>query len=313
MDTGHHPVSVELPKGIRCAVAISYDLEMCAGYSQDGINHGHIMQPVREYVKRLMDVAERYNTKLHFFYVCNGLEEDDIDYLKEILNRGHVIDSHTYSHQGAAIISAEELNKELSKANQLLEEKLGVNSIVLRGPYGYKDGWQNLPYENRDVIIRNGFRWISGETNDVVYQHNLDFWVRAAERDQPYAYSDDLIEIPIQGWSDRMWFDVRPEVDQSIIASWRAIYGHRPVPDGWKASWTVEKALEGWIKLNLLTLDYAYQYELLWVPCWHPYTHYLHDPECRTLDALLEHAASKTDNVWVCTVRDAAEMIRIEK
>jgi peptidoglycan/xylan/chitin deacetylase (PgdA/CDA1 family) len=307
------PLTVELPKGIRCAVALSYDLEMCAGYVQDGINHGHIMQPVRDYVRQLMDVAEGYNTRLHFFYVCNGLEDSNIDYLKEILNRGHVIDSHTYSHKGLTMISSEELDEELSKANRLLKEKLGVNSVVLRGPYGYKNGWRNLPNASREVIIRNGFRWVSGEYNDTVYQHDMDFWVRAADRDQPYAYSSDLIEIPFQGWTDRMWFDIRPEVDQTAIDSWQMVFGHRPVPEGWKASWTIENALDRWIELNLQTLEYTYEHELLWVPCWHPYTHYLHDPECRTLEALLRYAMSKSERAWVCTVRDAAEMLRIQK
>jgi peptidoglycan/xylan/chitin deacetylase (PgdA/CDA1 family) len=306
------PAKTHLPKGTRCAVALSYDLEMCAGYAPDGINHGRIMPAVQEYMRRLMDVAEHYDTKLHFFYVCNGLEEPNIDYLREISRRGHVIDSHTYSHQSIANISAEQLDDELSKANQLLHDKLGVTSTVLRGPFGYKQGWVNLPRENRDVIVQNGFRWISGECDDLVYQHGLDFWVRAPDRNVPYGYSENLIEIPMQGWTDRMWFDMRPEVDQKSFGAWRQVYGHRPVPEGWRAPWPNENALGDWIDLNRRTLDYCYEQRLLWVPVWHPYTHYLHDPENRALEALLEHAASKAERAWVCTVRDAAERLRIE-
>ena len=84
-------VRVELPEGVRCAVALSYDLEMCAGYSPVLINHGRIMQPLREYTLRLCDTAEAFGVQLHFFYVVNGLEEPDIEYLREILRRGHVI------------------------------------------------------------------------------------------------------------------------------------------------------------------------------------------------------------------------------
>jgi len=43
--------------------------------------------------------------------------------------------------------------------------------------------------------------------------------------------------------------------------------------------------------------------------CWHPYSHYLHDPENRMLPAMLEHCASKPERMWVCTVRDACEMV----
>jgi hypothetical protein len=43
------PLRTNLPEGIRCAIALSYDLEMCAGYAPDGINHGRIIPPVQQY------------------------------------------------------------------------------------------------------------------------------------------------------------------------------------------------------------------------------------------------------------------------
>jgi len=257
----------------------------------------------------LCDIADRYNTKLHFFYVCDGLELDDISYLQEVVRRGHIIDNHTYSHQGVAIISPAELDEELSRANRLLLERLNVTSTVLRGPYGYERGWVDLPHKNRMVILENGFKWVSGEISLDVYKFDRDYWVSAPSRNMPYAYPEGLVEIPIQGWADRMWFDLRPEVDQDLVATWRDKYGHQPVPRGWKANWLVDNALDEWISLNLDTLDYGYEHQLLWVPTWHPYTHYLHDPENRMLEALLQHASSKPEKVWVCTVRDAVAML----
>jgi peptidoglycan/xylan/chitin deacetylase (PgdA/CDA1 family) len=282
---------------------------MCKGYSPEGINHGRIIQPIQEFTLRMCDVAERYDTHLHFFYVCNGLEEADITYLEEIIRRGHLIDSHTYSHQGIAVISPAQLDEELTLANQLLKEKLGINSSILRGPYGYEQGWRNLPPENREVIMKNGFKWVSGEINLDVYDRDRHYWMSSASRYLPYTYPEGLMEIPVQGWTDRMWFDLRPEVDQSLIASWREVYGHKPVPTGWQAPWVMENALDDWIDLNLECLDYAYRHHLMWAPAWHPYTHYLHDPENRMLEALLEHAANKTEKVWVCTLRDAISFL----
>ena len=312
IETDIKPIKVRLPEGVRCAVALSYDLEMCAGYAPDGVNHGRIMPAVQDYTLKLCEIANRYGAHLHFFYVCDGLEEQETDYLREILRMGHVIDSHTYSHQHVANSSAEKLDRELALANRLLREKLGVVSTVLRGPYGYKRGWQNLPPENRRVILRNGFRWVSGEYDDQVYNAGRDYWVRAPERNLPYRYPEGLVEIPFQGWSDRMWFDMRPEVDKSILNTWRVSDGHRPVPPGWQAPWLVPHALEDWIALNLETVDFTYENGLLWVPVWHPYTHYLHDPQSRMLEALLQHAAAKQERVWICTVRDAVELLERE-
>jgi hypothetical protein len=304
------PLRTNLPEGIRCAIALSYDLEMCAGYAPDGINHGRIIPPVQQYTLDLCKTATEWNVCLHFFYVCNGLEEQDITYLKEIKGMGHVIDSHTYSHQGVAIVSSDKLDEELKKANQLLSKKLGITSTILRGPYGYKEGWKNLVEANRKVILENGFHYISGEFNDILYSKDWPFWVASPERDLPYLSPDGLMEIPLQGWTDRMWFDMRPEVDQSLVSAWRKDFGHKPLPAGWKkAPWTSNSALDDWISLNLDTLDYCYEHRLLFVPVWHPYTHYIHDPKNRTLLALIQHAAGKKEKVWICTVRDAATML----
>jgi peptidoglycan/xylan/chitin deacetylase (PgdA/CDA1 family) len=220
-----------------------------------------------------------------------------------------VIDSHTYSHQHVAQSSADLLDYELSRANFLLKEKLGITSTVLRGPYGYTQGWRNLPAENRRVILKNGFRWLSGEYDDRVYYQTFREWTRAPETNLPYRYPEGLVEIPFQGWSDRMWFDMRPEVDQQVVTGWREKFGHKPVSRGWNAPWAIPGALEGWIELNLATLDTAYELGALWVPVWHPYTHYLHDPEGRALKTLLRHAAAKPETAWVCTVRDAASLL----
>lgn len=305
------PVTVRLPEGVRCAVALSYDLEMCAGYAPDGVNHGRIMPALQEYTLRLCETAERFGVRLHFFYVCNGLEEADVAYLREIVRRGHIIDSHTYSHKHIAASAPDLLDHELWRANRLLQERLGVTSTVLRGPGGYTHGWLHLPHANREVILRNGFRWVSGEYDENVFTRGREYALRAAQDHRPYAYPEGLVEIPIHGWTDRMWFDIRPEVDQSVLDAWRKEHGHRPVPRGWRAPWTDRHALDEWIALNLDSLDYAYEHRLLWVPCWHPYTHYLHDPDHRTLSALLARAAAKPERVWVCTLRDAASMISI--
>jgi peptidoglycan/xylan/chitin deacetylase (PgdA/CDA1 family) len=303
-----------LPQGVRCAVALSYDLEMCAGYAPDGVNHGRLMPALQEYTLRLCEVAERYGVALHFFYVCNGLEGVDarsplVTFLRELVERGHVIDSHTYSHQGLAVVDAETLNQELAHANRLLWERLGVRSTVLRGPGGYPDGRRTLSPANRRVILDNGFRWVSGEYDPATYGLPREEWVSAPARNLPYRHADGLVEIPIQGWTDRMWFDMRPEADAALREEWRAAHGHRPVPEGWRAPWTVPHAMEDWIALNRDCLETAYQHGLMWVPCWHPYTQYLHDPDARILTALLEHAASKPERAWVCTLRDAAAML----
>lgn len=305
---GAAAVSVELPLGVRCAVALSYDLEMCAGYAPDGINHGRIMPAVRDYAFKLCDTAEKHGLKLQFFHVGNGLISEDVDYLREILRRGHLIDSHTFSHLRLATSDVDKLDRELALTNQLLQDRLGWRSTLLRGPGGEPDGLNGLP-QNQDIILKNGFMWVSCHRDVSMGKHGPEHDAAAPGRLQPYAYPAGLVELPIQGWMDRSYFDVFRCVDSAAYARWRGEFGHRPVPQGWKCPWTATNALDGWIRYNLAALDYAYANRLLWVPTWHPYSHYLHDPDNRMLPALIEHARSKPEGAQICTLRDAVGML----
>ncbi len=302
-------IRVEFPDRVRCTVALSYDLEMCAGYSPVGINHGRIMAPVQDYALRLCQTAEEYSVQLHFFHVGNGLEEDDVGYLEEILRRGHVVDSHTYSHLRLGTPDSEKLHAELELTNHLLSQRLGWTSTVLRGPGGEANGLNGLE-DNQRAILKNGFRWVTCHKDVTMGEDGLDYDAAAPSRLQAYSYATGLIELPIQGWLDRSYFDSFKCVDQVAYDGWRAEYGHEPVPSGWKCPWTDDDALDGWIEYNLAALDFAYENELLWVPTWHPYSHYLHDPQNRMLPALLERARSKPEKVHVGTVRDAVQMLR---
>ena len=75
---------------------------------------------------------------------------------------------------------------------------------------------------------------------------------------------------------------------------------------GWQCPWTAPGALDDWIDYHGQCLDFAYEQRLLWVAVWHPYSHYLHDPDNRVLPALLEHARSKPEPVFLGTLRDVA-------
>lgn len=299
-------MQVHLPKGVRCAIALSYDLEMCAGYQPDGVNHGRIIPEVQEYTLDLCDVAEEYGVQLHFFYVGNGLEQT-FDCLKAILSRGHALDNHTYAHLALTTDDVALLDEELALTNRLFEERLGWRSTVLRGPGGYQNGLDGK-LENQKAVLKNGFRWVSCR-HDGTHRGDMAHILRTAKENVPYAYPTGLTEIPIQGLTDRTFFDTLRNVAPEKYQEWRKAEGGRPVAGGWKAPWTAPGALDEWMAYHRQAIDYAYEHRLLWVPVWHPTTHYLHDRENVALRHFLEYCRSRPEKVWACTVRDAAEML----
>ena len=76
--------------------------------------------------------------------------------------------------------------------------------------------------------------------------------------------------------------------------------------------WTPRGALDAWIEHILAAADFAYENRLLWTPVWHPYSHYVHDPENRVLPALLEHCAGKPETFAFYTLRDVVPMLSVD-
>ena len=301
-------VKVNLPEGVRCAVALSYDLEMCAGYQPDGVNHGRIIPEVQEYTLELCSIAEEFGVQLHFFHVGNGFEET-YACLREILHRGHLVDNHTYSHIPLLTEEVDRLDKELAKVNALYAERLNWTSTVLRGPGGYQDGLDERP-ANQEVILRNGFKWVSCRFDSTDLK-NRDYVLASPAENVPYVYPTGLIEIPIQGYTDRSFFDNLLCENRQAYDGWRTEFGGTAVGKDWRAPWTSDGAVEEWKVYNRQAIDYAYDNHLLYVPTWHPTTHYYHDRDNVCLRDLLSYAESRDEKVWVCTVRDAAELISL--
>ena len=57
---------------------------------------------------------------------------------KELIQRGHIIGSHTLSHGTAGLLTAEQLHREIGEANQILEQELGVPVQHFSYPHPYQ-------------------------------------------------------------------------------------------------------------------------------------------------------------------------------
>lgn len=292
-----------IPNGYRCSMVITFDTDMAGGYAPDGVCHGRTAPFLKEHILQLCSIAEEFNVRLQFFQIANGLEDsEDISYLQEILRRGHAVDCHTYNHVNLAHTPPQVLDDDLARATHLFVSRLGIQPGAIRGPGGYRRG--ELSQQNQSILLKHGYRWVSGEVDYDLPIRDESYWISSPARGLPYQLETGLVEIPIQGWTDRMWFDHFKCVDAEAYIKWRREWGHKAVGDDWRCPWTADEALDEWVRMNLATLDYAYEHRLSWVICWHPYSHYLHDRKHRMLRALLEAACSKPERVWVCSLRD---------
>ncbi len=143
-----------------------------------------------QYVRKLMDIADRHSTKVQFFALGHSVEASP-DIFSEILARKHALGQHTYSHLSLNA-NTNQVMDEVFKTQEIFFRKLGLRPIGLRAPGMYSHGIDALQ-ELQGRLKTAGIRYVSTR-----YDQS-----RSMEEMQPYLLPSGLLEIPSFGYSDR--------------------------------------------------------------------------------------------------------------
>lgn len=92
------------------------------------------------YTPQILDILDKYHVKATFFMIGQQMERYP-EVVKEVLDRGHVVANHTYTHPGniEADTSAQVI-RELEKCEQIIERMTGKRAYLFRPPRGLIDG-----------------------------------------------------------------------------------------------------------------------------------------------------------------------------
>ena len=108
---------IGLPRGSR-QIALTYD---------DGPNNPHTL--------RLLEVLARHSVNATFFLIgCYVQQHPQI--VREIIQVGHAVGNHTFSHPLLILKSEAEIRKELSECRSALQNAIGEPSNLFRPPFG---------------------------------------------------------------------------------------------------------------------------------------------------------------------------------
>ncbi len=110
---------------------------------------------------KILKVLKRYNAKATFFVIST----DKPQYMKTIVNDGHAIALHSYSHEYDEIYESDSAYyKDLNKISDLVKKQTGIESKIIRFPGGssntisaeYSDGiMSRLTYS----VEQNGYKY----------------------------------------------------------------------------------------------------------------------------------------------------------
>ena len=132
--------------------------------------------PNRKHTPQILDILKQYNVKGTFFVLGEQVKENPA-VLRRVIEEGHEIGNHTFSHPQLKRLSDEDVRRELVSTQDEIRKVLGRAPALLRPPYGaYRDASLSLFKElGLHVIL-----W-SVDTND--WRRKGDVVVRTVSRD----------------------------------------------------------------------------------------------------------------------------------
>lgn len=91
----------------------------------------------------ILDLLKRYNMRATFF-VMGTLVQVNGQHLQRIIDEGHTIGNHSYNHPNFTTISKDMMINQLKFTDNLVYERVKINMILFRPPYGGNNSTVNL-------------------------------------------------------------------------------------------------------------------------------------------------------------------------
>ena len=119
-------------------------------------------------LQRFLDIFKKYDIKATFFIIGKNLEDDsNSKILLKIINQGHELANHTYSHPlNFSKLSMNEKKMEIEKCHNLVYTKLGYDMKGFRAPSWDVDNetltiLENMGYDYDSSIFPSPFKFIA--------------------------------------------------------------------------------------------------------------------------------------------------------
>ncbi len=295
----------------KALIAITLDLEMARNFPQWEDSHwdyekGNLTDEVKQYALQAARIVKAHGGRIHFFLVCRALEQENVDWLKELIREGHPIGSHTYDHVYLLAKKPEEVQYRFQRAPWLIEGKtpaeiireniqlataamktrLGISPVGFRAPGGFADGLSGRP-DIQKMLLDAGFVWAStkypahpnSEPGKEPEPAILEGIVKSQVAAQPFTYPTGLVEIPMSPISD--------------IGAFR------------NGKWSVDLFL----KSTQMSVEWAIRNQAIFDFLGHPAVLSVKDPEFRAIKLICELANHEAGQAEMVTLERIFEAV----
>lgn len=311
--SGPARASARPPEAGKALIAITLDLEMSRNFPTWDQTHwdyekGNLDAATRRYA---VEAARRVKARggvIHFFAVGQTMEQEDVGWLKGIVEQGHPIGNHTYDHVNVKATRREDIQFRFRRAPWLIEgrsipdiiadnirlaeralkERIGIAPAGFRAPGGFNDGLEDRP-DLQAMLLKLGYTWVSskypvhpitGGSGKALDEKVLAGILAAQEKAQPFVYPSGLVELPMSPISD--------------VTAFRA--GRWP--------------LEAFLKATRAAVARAIEHRAVFCFLGHPSCLGVVDPSFWTIDMMLDMVGATGDRAAIVDLEAIARRTR---
>ncbi|MCQ8264872.1 polysaccharide deacetylase family protein [Streptococcus suis] len=91
--------------------------------------------PNRETTPQVLDYLKKYGVKATFFVLGKNVAGNE-DILKRMIDEGHEVANHSWSHPSLTGLTADQVRMEIEETQAAIKEATGVEPTLVRPPYG---------------------------------------------------------------------------------------------------------------------------------------------------------------------------------
>lgn len=126
--------------------------------------------PDPKHTPQILDVLKEKKVKATFFVVGKHVEKYP-DIAKRIVEEGHEIGNHTYSHKEMAPSTRKTVTKEISKTDLAIKTITGVSANLFRPPRGI------YSQASRQLLLEMGYKIILWSVSSVDWRRTSPNWI----------------------------------------------------------------------------------------------------------------------------------------
>jgi len=161
------------------------------------------------HTERILDILAEYDVQATFFVV--GFQVENFPgLLSRIVQEGHLVGNHSYSHTDFSELSLAGVKREIEHTNQLIKKETGYEPDFIRPPYG------RITDQQLENLIEKGYKFINWSVDSLDWDEEYNNHEMMLSRIENTIHPGAIILLHDAGGDRRESEKLLPDLIESL-------------------------------------------------------------------------------------------------